>query len=361
MFYPPQGDLINWGSVATNILVAIANGRYSQASDTGVYSGLGLFLVPSVWVWQQLPINHPPIDQVHMLFGTSTPILLLAVLLKLPTLLADIGTGILVSRIVRRASQSVAKGRGAFLVWYLNPYNVYWINFFGGMDIIPAFIFMLGLELAISNRWLCSGIGLAIGTITRIFPLFSAPFLLLAVRERKRGIATFLLGLLTPLTVGVLLVLAIGAGTFTSIAATPENQYWLQDFLGYSLTNDYVKLTYVVLALQFFITFRYWRKPDIIGLATVSVLALLTAAQAYGGATHHFLWVSPLLTASMMLNPNERWVFILTFVAGCIAPSIFFPLPIFTDTLTWGAFWASKATYLLRINVNNITQDHSTK
>ena len=358
MFFPPEGDLINWGSIAVTILASFTSGRYASASITGVYGGLGLLLVPFAWIWEQLPITHPPVNS-YIYFNTSTPVLLLAFLLKLPTLLADIGTGILVFRIVNRTTQSAPKARTAFLVWYLNPYNVYWVNFFGGMDIIPAFIFMVGLEFAISSKWFRSGIMLAIATITRIFPLFSVPYLLLAAQYRRRSTATFLIGFLAPLILGIVVFFAIGSGTLTSIAATPERQYWLQDFLGYSLTNSYVKLTFVVLALQFFVTYRYWEKKDTISLSTVSLLVLLTAAQAYGGSTHHFLWVSPLLTTSVMLNPTERWMFILTFITGCLAPTIFVPLPAYTDTLTWGAFWAAKSLYILRINLNNLTAFNS--
>jgi hypothetical protein len=159
---------------------------------------------------------------------------------------------------------------------------------------------------------------------------------------------------------GIIILLVSGAGTFTSIAATPETQYWLLGFLGYSLGSSYVqslvKLTFVVLALQLFIAYRYWEKSSVISLATVSLLALLTAAEFYGGYARHFLWVSPLLTTTVMLNRNEKWLFIATFVTGCLAPALWWiPLPPYTDTLTAGAFWATKATYLLRINFNNIS------
>lgn len=359
MFYPVSNDLANWGTIASSILTAITTGRYADASATGVYGGLGLFLVPFYWIWTILPIAHPPPESLK--YSTSIPALFLSILLKVPTLLADIGTGILILGLVTRGTNSNDKGRTGFLVWYLNPFNIYWINLYGGMDIIPTFIFMLGLKFATNEKWLRSGLSLAVGTITRIFPLFTVPFLLTTLRNRSK--LSFLTGFLGPLLVGTIVVYAIGAGTITSIAATPERQYWLLDFLGYNLTNNNVKLTYVLLALQFFITYRYWREHSTINVATVSVLALLTAAQAYGGSTHHFLWVSPLLTTTMMINPNEKPFFILTFIAACLAPPIIYiTLPLYSVTLTWGAFYATKISYLIRINLNEtvpIPRTHS--
>jgi hypothetical protein len=352
MFSPMGGDLVNWGAIASTILRAITTGQYAEVSTPGVYTGLGLMLVPFFWIWTRLPITHPPPEA---LFGTSTSALFLSFFLKLPVLFADIGTGILILKLVTRGSGSIDRGRIAFLVWYVNPFNIFWINLFGGMDIIPTFIFMLGLTFATNEKWFRCGLSLAVGAITRIFPVFTVPFLFSALRNKNRRTLSLLIGFLGPMLIGIMIVYVTGAGTFTSMAATPERQYWLLDFLGYSLTNSSVKLTFVLVALQLFVTYRYWEEHDVISVATVSLLALLTAAQAYGGSTHHFLWVSPLLTTTMMLNPNEKPFFILTFIAACLAPPIIpVTLPLYTDTLTWGAFYATKISYLLRINLNEI-------
>ena len=355
MFTPPYGDLVNWASVADILLNAISTGHYGQVTVPGVYAGLGLLLLPSFWLWTRLPVAHPPVNQAHMLFSTSMPVLLLSFLLKIPVFLADIGTGILVSTLVARATNSPSKGRTAFLLWYLNPFNIYWINVFGGMDIIPTFIFMAGVNLGSKEKWFGSGLSLAFASVLRIFPLFTFPFLLAVFRDKWRRAFSFMIGFVVPLAIVFGFALATGLVTSTWIIGTPSRQFWLLDFFGYNLTNSYVKLTYVVIALQLFITYRYWHKAELIPLATVSVLALLTAAQAYGGSGHHFIWASPLLTTSVMMNPNEKLAYILTFVTACLGPFISpIPLPTYTDTLTWGAFYAAKTNYLLRINLNQI-------
>jgi len=355
MFTPPFGDLINWASVAEILLNAISTGHYNQVTVPGVYAGLGFLLLPSFWIWTRLPITHPPVGHHHMLFSSSMPVLLLAFLLKVPIFLADIGMGILISNIVSQATGSKSKGRTAFLAWYLNPFNIYWINIFGGMDTIPTCIFMAGLSLGTRSKWFRSGLSLAFAAILRVFPLFTFPFILLAFKNRLSNVVLFVIGFIVPLALAFGFVLSTGVVTFTWIVGIPSRQFWLMDFFGYSLTNIYVKLTYVILVLQFFVTYRYWKGPDLIPLATVSVLALLTAAQAYGGSAQHFIWASPLLTTSVMLNRNEKWSCILTFITACLAPVISpVPLPAVTDSLTWGAFYAAKGNYLIRINLNQI-------
>ena len=280
MFTPPYGDLVNWASVADILLNAISTGHYGQVTVPGVYAGLGLLLLPSFWLWTRLPVAHPPVNQAHMLFSTSMPVLLLSFLLKIPVFLADIGTGILVSTLVARATNSPSKGRTAFLLWYLNPFNIYWINVFGGMDIIPTFIFMAGVNLGSKEKWFGSGLSLAFASVLRIFPLFTFPFLLAVFRDKWRRAFSFMIGFVVSLAIVFGFALATGLVTSTWIIGTPSRQFWLLDFFGYNLTNSYVKLTYVVIALQLFITYRYWHKAELIPLATVSVLALLTAAQA---------------------------------------------------------------------------------
>lgn len=350
------GDLVNWAGVSNNILESIAAGQYSHISVTGVYSPLGIVLVPFFWVWTKLPIQHPSITWQNYLFSKSGPAFFLNLLMKTPIFLADTGTGILVFRLVKRLTGSVTTSKLAFLAWYMNPFNIYWINSFGGMDVIPAFGFLLALAFGIEKRWFRCGVCASIGALLRIFPLFAFPYFFPAVKSKTVSQYVYLIaGFVLPLVLGLVAIYALGAGSLTSIAATTQKQYWLSDFLGIDITNSYVKLTYVLLAVQLFVVFHYWKNSNLVPLVTVSLLALLTGAQAYGGSTHHFLWVSPLLAISVVLTPNELWIFILTFATASLAPPIipFPPIP-FIDTFLWGAFFAAKAAYLVKINLENI-------
>jgi len=110
-------------------------------------------------------------------------------------------------------------------------------------------------------------------------------------------------------------------------------------------------LTFVVITVQFLVALRYWRVYNLLDLATAPLLVLLVATQAYGGVGHHFLWVAPLLTISLFVNPREAWLFLLTFLAASPWPTITFT----TDTFQWGVFFAAKAAYLLKTNLRNTT------
>ena len=355
---PPGGDLVNWADITEVILGSIVSRQFSHILVTGVYAPLGIVLVPFFWIWTQLPIQHPPISWQNYLFSESEPAFYLNLLMKIPPFLADTATGILVIRLAKRLTGSITTSRLAFLAWYINPFNIYWINAFGGMDVIPAFVFMLALTFGTQKEWARCGVCASIGTLLRIFPLFAFPFFFPAIKSKtNHQYLRLTAGFVVPLALGFIATYTLGAGTLINLVTIPQKEYWLFDFLGIDLTSNYVKLTYVIVAVQLFVTFRYWKNPNLLPLATTSLLALLTGAQAYGGTTHHFLWVCPLLAVSVALNPNELWIFTLTFVTASTVPSIIPftpPIPFIFDTFLWGSFFAAKAAYLLKINLENI-------
>src|SRR5208283_42912 len=351
----PWGDLINWSAGASNVLGYLSVGRYPPISVTGVYGPLEVMLAPFFWVWTKLPINHPPLTSLPL--TNSTPAFSLSILMKLPSFVADMATGGLLYKLVRQMTNSERKSQIALLSWYCNPFNIYWIEAFGAMDAIPTFILVLAIVLGMKRRWFSCGICAAIAGILRIFPLLVFPFLF-AQSEAKswREYALLLSGFLLPLVCAITAMYKSGAGTLSMIASLPQGEYWLLDFLGVNL-NQYVKLTPVLLVVQFFITIYYWRRSTLVQGATVALLTLFVGALPYGGYGYHFLWVSPLLSACVSLNFDELWVFIFTFVtASLYPPMIFIPLPSLSalEPLFAGAFFAAKATYLAKINVENI-------
>ena len=354
---PPAGDIFNWAGLAAFDLGSLSSGHFPSVSATGIYGFMGLVLVPFYWFWTQLPIEHLPIKDIGYLYYTSTPAVLLSLLLNVPTFLADIATGILVSKLVRQLTKSSSKSRLAFLAWFGNPFNIFWINLYGGMDVIPASVFVLAVLLGGERKWFRCGLCASVAAVLRVFPLFSFPFFLMAVRTEKiRGHVRLFSGFLVPLVLGLVILYATGAGTLAAIAAIPLRQYWLMDFLGWSLTNQYVRLTLVLVALQFLISIRFWRRPILLHLVTASLLALFVGSYAYGSVGHHFLWVSPLLTVCVALNPGESWIFIFTFLTASLYPPIFGApaIPPLLGTFVGGAFYAAKTTYLLELNLRNI-------
>jgi len=351
---PPTGDLLNWTAGASTTLRFIAHDHLPPISVTGVYGPIELLLIPSFWVWTQLPIQHPQV--YSMLNSHSTPALLLAVLMKLPPLIADIITGVGVFKLTLQLTHSEKKGQLAMIIWYLNPYNIYWINGAGSMDVIPTLLLLLGVILGSSSKWFRSGLCVAFGSILRIYPLFSFPFFLLATQRRKsRGYA--LSGFLLPLAIALICIYASGIGTVSAIVELPKVEYWLLDFLGGNLTNANLRLALVLVPVQFYVTVRYWKRLPLLYLATTSVLTLLIGAQ--NTPPYHFLWASPLLTVCVVLCPRELWIFLLTFITASLhLGPIFgiFPMTMFSlvDPFLGGCFYAAKVAYLIKLNLRNI-------
>jgi hypothetical protein len=282
--------------------------------------------------------------------------------MRLPTFLSDIAIGVLIFKLVRQITGSEQRSKVGFLLWYVNPFNIFWIEVFGGMDVIPTLVLVMAVVLGMKQKWFNSGLSVAVATVLRLFPILTFPFFMLAVKGRKaRAYVPLLSGFLLPLLVGSIVLYITGSATFVSVFNTPLAEYWVLDFLGFKLTNQYVRLVPVVLAVQFYIIVRYWKNPGLIQLVAVSLLALLVA-YVYGGINHHFLWVVPFLTISVAINYDELWIFIVTFVTGSLYPFIF-PIPAipllnqtihFFDPLFAGAFYAAKTAYLIKINLKNI-------
>jgi hypothetical protein len=334
-------------------------------SAAGVYSYMGVVLVPFFWLWTLLPINHPPLTYANYLFSNSTPAFFLNLLLKTPLFIADVGAGLLVMKLVRAMTGSETKGPLSFLAWIANPFNIYWINFDGAVDVIPTTIVLLAIYLALKDRSFLSGFSLAVGGLLRIFPFLTFPFLLFSSRRRNvRSITYLLLGFLL-LPIIVLIALYVSkAGSLEAVTLIPTGQPWLMDFLGSGSFNfdkyapavagQDVKSAVVVLILQLLVCVRFWKNPKGIHLVTASIFALFIGSLAYAGDPRHFMWVSPLLTVSLAINPNEVWVFLLTFASAFGVTYPFTQSTPLLGTFLGGIFVGAEAIYLLKINQENI-------
>jgi hypothetical protein len=359
---PTYGDLFNWAEGANLALGFLSAGRIPPLSATGVYGPLQLVLSPFFWFWIRLPVDHPSIHIIQVSSHSTLSALSLIFLMRLPTFLSDIAIGVLIFKLVRQITGSEQRSKVGFLLWYVNPFNIFWIEVFGGMDVIPTLVLVMAVVLGMKQKWFNSGLSVAVATVLRLFPILTFPFFMLAVKGRKaRAYVPLLSGFLLPLLVGSIVLYITGSATFVSVFNTPLAEYWVLDFLGFKLTNQYVRLVPVVLAVQFYIIVRYWKNPGLIQLVAVSLLTLLVA-YVYGGINHHFLWVVPFLTISVAINYDELWIFIVTFVTGSLYPFIF-PIPAipllnqtihFFDPLFAGAFYAAKTAYLIKINLKNI-------
>ena len=368
MFWAPTyGDLFNWADGASYVLESLQNGHLPSVSVTGVYGSVELLLVPFFWVWTQLPFDHLEVRTVEAASHSSPAALSLIILMRVPPFLFDVAIGALLFRFVKYSTRSGQKGKEALLLWYVNPYNIFWVEVFGGMDAIPSFVLLSAMILASSRKWLASGLSFAIASILRLFPFLAFPFFMLGLRgEKARSYLLVLLGFLIPLIGLFVTMYAAGSTEFGLILNPLKDQPWLLDFLGFQLTNRYVRLVPALLALQFYVALCFWKERPFVHLLIVGLLAVL-GAYAYSGVNNHFLWVVPFLTASVVLNRDESWIFVVSLIAASLHPYILpiLPIPLFADVIHFldpffaGFFYAMTTAYLLVINLKNIKPSFS--
>jgi len=360
-----KSDFSNWILGAAAIMRGLSVGGTPCWSPFGVYFGIELILTPLFWVWTILPIHHPPFLS---LADFSVPAMALAFLMKLPILFSDIVTGILLLRLVQKITESKTSGALAGLTWFVNPFNVYWLYVYGAMDVIPTAIVLLALNFGLDDRWFRTGMCTVVAGLLRVFPFVSLPFLLKLARTKLARIGLFA-GCLIPIA---LVVSAFSVSktmgcesSLTSVLTIPGREPWLLRFLGLDILGGgswafVVKLAPVVILVQLYLVFRYWRTDsNIVHLVSVSFLALMFGADVYGGSAYHFLPISPLLSACLALHPKEEtWLYTLIFVTALLFPGIqwlgwLFPIYPVIDTFLAGAFYAAKAGYLIRLNMWN--------
>jgi len=132
------------------------------------------------------PFNHPPfIIHCLKLIGTSTA--WFPFLLRLPGILADIGTVLLVTRLMPRISTRLV------VLLALNPVSILVSGFHGNTDPVMIFFVVLAVYLLKTNRlnWAALAFGMAINI--KVVPVLLIPSILIHIWTRKslRGVVLF--------------------------------------------------------------------------------------------------------------------------------------------------------------------------
>ncbi len=356
LLVPIGGDFKSWVIGASLVLQTTLAGKVPALSAYGVYLGIEVVLAPFFWAWTILPIQHP---QLTAIIQHTAPAIYLGLLMKLPIFLFDTLTLILLLRLVRHIATAQSSSVLAGLTWFVNPFNFYMLYFFGAMDIIPIAVFLLALNFGFDNRWFRCGFATIVTGLLRVFSFAVLPFFL-PLTKTKPARLSLIIGSAFPIAFAIV-VLYLSKDTFATVLNVPAKQSWLLEFLGFGIGSvQLVKLSPVLILLQLYIVFRYWRHDaNIVHLASVSLLALLLGATVYGGSSQHFLWVSPLLSACVAIDSKDSWLFVLTFLSAFLSPTVnpfgpWTPAHSVVDTFLSGAFYAMKGIYLVRLNLSNL-------
>ena len=205
---------------------------------------------PFYELWLALPVNHP---DLRIWIGGGPPPLepstyLLAFLVKLPILIADLVCAFLIKKLVDDHTSS-SKGTLAAAIWLLNPYVLLTGEMQGSIELIPIASTLAGILFLKRRRVTLGSFFVGLGIALKLFPLLLLPALsIYYIRLRK--VRDFL-----KILIGSMLGLSLYA---TWVSA------WGIDFGG-SLVNI---TPFTTIASELILT-PYASK---IGLATISAL-----------------------------------------------------------------------------------------
>ena len=121
-------------------------------------------------------------DWISLVLGYSptilSPVFLLAV--KLPLIIADVVTGILIYKLARGLS-TFGLARKAYLFWLFNPLVIWTSAVHGAFDVIPAMFTVLALMFLLRAKYIQTGMSLSIGILYKVYPVYLLPLYVILV------------------------------------------------------------------------------------------------------------------------------------------------------------------------------------
>src|SRR5258708_4720892 len=279
---------------------------------------------------------------------------LLHLLFKLPLLCFDVLTAFVIRDILLRIGKNRNLANTASLMWLINPFVLWIVEFQGQYGIIAAFLSLLSISLVLRKRYVLAMVPLALSASVYYYALIFFPFLLLkAAADGKKQLIKMTTGFFGTLLAcylpflwsgGLLLDLfgsllhhsAPDAGspaqvvTLTNYSLLKIPYYMFSGSFPTNLTAPVVlqiaqALTFgglVLIASYFLVRLRRYRKErrytgidllaDLLFITTI-FLVLVGKLQ-----DHYFIWVFPLMII-FGLATGARSIMQSTFVIGAIA------------------------------------------
>jgi hypothetical protein len=109
------------------------------------------------------------------LIATDIPHPLFVLAAKLPMIVADLGTGLLLAQMARELTGSSRRAELAAAAWFFNPLSIWVGSVHGQFDPIPAFLTVLALSLMWRRQWLGVGVALSLGILFKLYPVYLLP------------------------------------------------------------------------------------------------------------------------------------------------------------------------------------------
>ncbi len=143
--------------------------------------GLGAFVPPSglaTFVPAMVPVASRSLLVVP--FVTSPAFNLV---LKLPLILADLATGLLIYSLVSDL-QGIPTAKRAFAMWFLNPLVILVGAVNGQFDVLPSLFLLLAVYFLVRHEPAYAGIALSISVFYKVFAIYLLPAYLILLLRR---------------------------------------------------------------------------------------------------------------------------------------------------------------------------------
>ena len=303
-------ESVDFTGIAWGVLSAANNRSILQGPYTFSVNFISLFYR----LWLILPADHQWIYSGST-FIPSSSAYLLVFMLKIPLIIFDMLTGLLIYRLVLSLSRNQSAAAFGAAVWLLNPYLTIIIEMDGTVDIIATFLTFLSCYLFVRGRYSISGVSLAIATMARFYPIALAPFFGFAlVREGKsRNLYAMIISYLAPLAfVIVVLLVRFGKGFLEMIYSLPAGGNrefaWFLGFTANASSTSGAELSSVAFVCIFaaLLMLRIW-KYDRRLIFDVILIVLIT----YVGLSHfnryYTIWLIPFLTLDLAMHRDGSY------------------------------------------------------
>jgi hypothetical protein len=140
-----------------------------------------LFFDPANFAYQ---IQSDNISSPLFRFGIVTsPIF--NVIFKTPLIISDVLIGIMIYQFIYKLTGDIKRSKVGFMVWAFNPLVISISAIHGTFDTLATLFALIAMILAYRQAYFWSGAALALGTLTKIFPIFLIPTVVGFIFSRK--------------------------------------------------------------------------------------------------------------------------------------------------------------------------------
>ncbi len=283
------------------VLVGVLKG--DPAATTGPMGKITSLIIAA---WTTSPASQLELARALTVpnFQWSLELAALVILVKMPLILLDLLSAVLIYRIVQVSGASRAIGETASLLWLLNPYVVFAIEMWGSPEIIPISLTLLAILLALRRRPLLGSVAFAAAIATKLLPLmfFVGPLRESLERRSWRWTSIhLLLGL-----IGVTSYL-LWSSQVSSDAATGFSVYNAQAFVfdEFTISTSVISIGLGTVAvaiswLAILVGLWRWKTPSIIPASLAAALAFFAF---YNWHPPSLLW--PIILLTILNDQND--------------------------------------------------------